>query len=137
MTGPPEPHPTPETARYWELAAEGVLGLQRCRGCASVVHPPRPACPECAQGDLEWFAASGRASLLSYVIVHRPDPAFAERAPYAVVVVELAEGPRMLSNVVGVPQTPEALVLDMPLRVAFEPRGGMSLPVFTPEGTDP
>jgi uncharacterized OB-fold protein len=66
------------------------------------------------------------------VINHRPAPGFEDEAPYAIAVVQLAEGPRMMTSLVGVPATPEALVLDMPLHVTFEQRGDVSLPVFTP-----
>jgi uncharacterized OB-fold protein len=77
------------------------------------------------------FAASGRATLSSYVINHRAAPGF--EAPYSIAVVALEEGPRMLSNVVGCPQTPEALVLDMPLEVVFEPVSDeIALPLFRP-----
>ena len=77
------------------------------------------------------FAASGRATLASYVINYRPHPAWDE--PYSIAIVELEEGPRMMSNVVGCPQTPEALQLDMPLQVAFEVLDEeISLPLFTP-----
>ena len=81
---------------------------------------------------MEWFAASGDATLYSYVINHRPAPGFEADGPYAIAVVQLAEGPRLMTNIVGVPPTPEALVLDMPLRVTFEQRGPISLPVFAP-----
>ena len=85
------------------------------------------------------FQATGRATLYSYVINHRPHPAF--DGPYAIAVVELEEGPRMMTNIVETPQTPEALQLDMPLQVTFTkitqkgPRGGtaeISLPHFKP-----
>ena len=84
---------------------------------------PRPICPSCGSGDVEWFTASGRATLYSYVINHRPAPGFEADAPYAIAVVQLAEGPRMMTNLVGVDPTPEALQLDMELRVVFERRG--------------
>ena len=76
--------------------------------------------------------ASGRGTLYSYVINHRAAPGFADDAPYAIAVVQLEEGPRMMSNILGLPATPEALVLDMPLQVTFEPRGNVSLPQFKP-----
>jgi uncharacterized OB-fold protein len=77
------------------------------------------------------FAASGRATLSSYVINYRPHPAWDE--PYSIAIVELEEGPRMMSNVVGCPQTPEALQLDMPLQVTFEVLDEeISLPLFSP-----
>jgi hypothetical protein len=127
------PVPTPETKPYWDGCAAGELRIQRCTDCGAPYFYPRPICPSCHSGNVEWFTASGKATLYSYVINHRPAPGFEEEAPYAIAVVQLAEGPRLMTNLVGVPSTPEALVLDMPLRVAFERRGDISLPVFTPE----
>jgi hypothetical protein len=89
-------------------------------------------CPHCGSFNVEWFTASGDATLYSYVINHRPAPGFEAAAPYAIAVVQLAEGPRMMTSIVGVPNTPEALELDMPLRVRFEKRGEVTLPVFGP-----
>jgi len=77
------------------------------------------------------FKASGKAILYSYVISHRPAPGFTP--PFAVAVVELEEGPRMMSNIRDCAQTPEALQLDMPLEVAFEVLDDqITLPVFHP-----
>ena len=139
MTTPPAkakpkaaPVPTPETQPYWDAAAAGELRIQRCADCGIAYFYPRPICPSCGSGNVEWFTASGRATLYSYVINHRPAPGFEADAPYAIAVVQLAEGPRMMTNLVGVAPTPEALELDMELRVAFEQRGELSLPVFTP-----
>jgi len=126
------PVPTPETQPYWDGAAAGELRIQRCVDCGTPYFYPRPICPSCGSGSVEWFTASGQATLYSYVINHRPAPGFEDDAPYAIAVVQLAEGPRMMTSLVGVPATPEALVLDMPLRVTFEQRGDVSLPVFTP-----
>ncbi len=75
--------------------------------------------------------AGGKAKLFSYVIHHRPAPGFTP--PYAIAVVELDEGPRMMTNIVGCPQTPDALVLDMPLEVTFEKQTEqITLPFFKP-----
>jgi uncharacterized OB-fold protein len=79
------------------------------------------------------FTASGKAILWSYVIHHRKVPGFTP--PYAIAVVQLAEGPRMMTNIVGCPQTPEALLLDMPLEVVFEKQNDdITLPLFRPVG---
>jgi len=126
------PVPTPETQPYWDGCAAGELRIQRCLDCGKPYFYPRPLCPSCGSGRVEWFTASGQATLYSYVINHRPATGFEDDVPYAIAVVELAEGPRMMTSVRGVPATPEALVLDMPLRVAFEQRGDFWLPVFTP-----
>jgi uncharacterized protein len=127
----PVPQPTPETQPFWDGCARGELLLQRCNDCGKPYFYPRPVCPECGSTDVGWFTASGRATLYSYVINHRPARGFEDDGPYAIAVVELAEGPRMMTNIVGVPNTPEDLVLDMELQVTFERRGEISLPVFT------
>ena len=125
------PKPTPETAHYWEGARAGELRLQRCDDCAHVYFPPRPFCPGCSSRAVSVFTASGKGSLASYVINERPHPAF--DGPYAIAMVALDESPRMMSNIVDCEQTPEALVLDMPLQVRFENLNGeISLPVFAP-----
>ena len=130
----PLPVPTPETRHYWDGAREGELRLQRCVDHGHVYFPPRPFCPECSSREIEVFRASGRGTLYSYVINQRPGPGF--EPPYAIAVVELEEGPRMMTNIVDTPQTPEALVLDMPVEVAFEPvTDEVTLPVFRPAAT--
>jgi uncharacterized protein len=127
----PLPVPTPETMHFWDGTKSGELRLQRCDDCRHVYFPPRPFCPRCASPKVSTIKASGRAKLYSYVIHHRPAPGFTP--PYAIAVVELAEGPRMMTNIVGCPQTPEALELDMPLAVVFEKQtDAITLPLFRP-----
>lgn len=126
------PTPTPETAPYWEGARAGELRIQRCRACAQAYFYPRPYCPQCGSADVEWFVASGRATLASYIISERAAPGF--DAPYAIAIVELEEGPRMMTNIVEAEPTPERLVLDMALEVRFEDRGEITVPVFAPAG---
>lgn len=128
------PTPTPETRHYWEGAKAGELRLQRCDACETAYFPPRPFCPECGSRKVSVFKASGKATLHSYVINHLPAPGFS--GPFAIAVVKLAEGPTMMSNILDCPQTPEALVLDMPLEVTFETlTDEISLPQFKPAGS--
>jgi len=127
----PLPKPTPETAHFWEGTLAGELRLQRCDDCAHVYFPPRPFCPACSSRSVSVFAASGRGVLDSYVISHRPHPAF--DGPYSIALVRLEEGPRLMTNIVGCEQTPDALVLDMPVRVTFETASEtIALPLFEP-----
>lgn len=129
----PIPVPTPETEHFWEGTRKGELRLQRCDDCDRVYFPPRPFCPACSSRSVSVFAASGRGRLDSYVINERAHPAF--EGPYAIALVALAEGPRMMSNIIDCPQTPEALELDMPLEVSFEAVSEeISLPLFRPVG---
>ncbi|MCG5215030.1 Zn-ribbon domain-containing OB-fold protein [Streptosporangium sp. KLBMP 9127] len=130
----PVPKPTPDTQPFWDGTAAGELRVQRCAACSRHCFYPRPSCPACGSGELEWITASGRATLYSYVINHRPAPGFEDDGPYAIAVVELEEGVRMMTNIVGVEITPENLELDMPLQVVFEKRGDMHLPLFEPTG---
>lgn len=127
------PVPTPETEHYWEGTRQGELRLQRCGACGDAYFPPRPFCPACGSRDVSVFAASGRGTLLSYTIHHRRVPGFAP--PYSIAVVKLAEGPQMMTNIVDCEQTPDALVLDMPVKVKFEQlTDEISVPVFAPAG---
>lgn len=131
----PLPVPTPETQHYWDGAKAGELRLQRCKDCSKTYFPPRPFCPECASRSVEVFKASGKGKLYSYIINHRPAPGFEDEAPYAIAVVELEEGPRLMSNIVECGQTPEALQLDMALEVTFEKIDeDITLPKFKPAG---
>jgi uncharacterized OB-fold protein len=126
------PQPTPETKHFWDGCKNGALRLQRCRACGHTYFPPRPFCPKCASAEVEVYTASGKAVLWSYIINHRPRPDIGTE-PYAVALVKLDEGPLMLTNIVECPQTPEALQLDMPLRVAFAKQtDDITLPFFTP-----
>ena len=110
----------------------GELRLQRCTDCGHSYFPPRAFCPKCASRDVEVYAASGKATLYSYVINHRPRKDMGTE-PHSIAVVELAEGPRMMTNIVGCPQTPEALQLDMPVQVTFQKESDdISLPLFEP-----
>jgi len=126
------PDPTPETRHFWEGCKAGELRLQRCCACAMTYFPPRPFCPGCTSRDVEVFAASGKATLYSYVINHRPRPDMGKE-PHSIAIITLEEGPRMLTNIVNCPQTPEALQLDMPLQVLFEPQNDeITLALFEP-----
>lgn len=129
----PLPQPTPETQHFWDGCKQGDLMLQRCRDCSTVYFPPRPFCPSCSSRSVETCKASGKGRLYSYIINNRPHPAWSE--PYAIAAVKLDEGPVLMSNIVGCPQTPEALVLDMPLEVTFEKQNDeITLPLFKPAG---
>jgi len=137
MSTPPSAAPrralpvaTPETQHFWAGTAAGEFCLQRCRACGDAYFPPQPWCPHCASDDVEVFAASGEATLYSYVISQLAAPGF--EAPYVIAVVTLAEGPQVLTNLVGVAAEPDALPLDLPLVVEFESVGDVALPVFRP-----
>lgn len=90
------------TRAYWDAAAAGRLLIRRCGACARAHHYPREFCPYCWSEDVTWEDASGLATLYTWSVVHRNDlPPFGERTPYVAAVVDLAEGPRMSTEVVG------------------------------------
>lgn len=125
------PEPTPETAEFWSGASNGELRLPHCRACGRFYFYPRPFCRYCASDDVDWQVASGRGRLVSYVINYRPVPGLEGPDPRVVALVELDEGPRMLTNIVGVAPDPDHLPLDAAVEVVFEPIGGeQAVPVF-------
>ncbi|WP_020500807.1 Zn-ribbon domain-containing OB-fold protein [Sciscionella marina] len=124
------PIATPDTAPFWEATSRGELALPRCRSCLTYIFYPRSHCPSCFSRELDWTVLSGMASLHSFVIAHLPAPGF--DPPYVIAIVELAEGPRMMTNIVGVEPSPESLELDMALQVVFELQGDVMVPRFRP-----
>jgi uncharacterized OB-fold protein len=114
------PQPDLETQPFWDAAREGKLLIKQCNACGEHHFYPRPFCPKCWSGDVEWVEASGRASLYTWSVVHRNDlPPFGERVPYVAAVVDLAEGPRMMTNVVDCEF--DALQIGMALHAVFHP----------------
>lgn len=108
------PAPAGLNAELYAFWARGELRLQRCASCHAWRHPPRYRCAKCGSADFGWELASGRGRVFSWTITHRPvDPAF--EPPYAVVVVELEEGPRLVGNLAGIELT--ELRLDLPVVV--------------------
>ncbi|MEU6224810.1 OB-fold domain-containing protein [Streptomyces sp. NPDC047042] len=126
------------TRPYWDAAAGGRLLLRRCGACGRAHHYPREFCPYCWSEDVVWETASGLATLYTWSVVHRNDlPPFGERTPYVAAVVDLDEGPRMMTEVVtGVEGSVVGggaegeLRVGMGLEVAF--REGV--PIFRPRG---
>ncbi|MBD3010689.1 Zn-ribbon domain-containing OB-fold protein [Streptomyces sp. 5-10] len=127
------------TRPYWDAAAEGRLLIRRCGGCGRAHHYPREFCPYCWSANVAWEAASGAASLYTWSVVHRNDlPPFGARVPYTAAVVDLAEGPRMMTELIEVPEGGPRV--GMRLRVAFRGAGAAEaaegdapvVPVFRP-----
>ncbi len=128
----PLPEVTPQMAPFWEAARRHQLLVQRCRGCGTLRFPARDICSRCLSRDAEWTPVSGRGTVFSFAVMHQVyHPGFAAEVPYAVVVVELEEGPRMLSNVVGCPVG--EITVGMPVEVVFEDvSADVTLPKFRP-----
>lgn len=117
------------TEPYWSAAARGVFLLPKCRSCGRFHHHPRPWCPYCWSSDLGWDQPSGRGSVVTYSVVYQPpSPGF--DVPYVLAVVRLAEGPRLMCNIVDV--DPADVCCELPVEVTFEPRGEVAVPQFRP-----
>ncbi|WP_432033080.1 Zn-ribbon domain-containing OB-fold protein [Streptomyces antibioticus] len=113
------------TRVYWDAAAEGRLLIRRCADCGRAHHYPREFCPYCWSESVTWENASGRATLYTWSVVHRNDlPPFGGRTPYVAAVVDLAEGPRMSTEVVDVREPRAGMVLEVRFREG--------VPVFGP-----
>jgi uncharacterized protein len=126
------PTPDAETEPFWQAAREGTLLIRRCNVCGEAHFYPRPFCPRCWSPDVRWEEASGRATLYTWSVVHQNDlPPFAERVPYVAAVVDLEEGPRMMTNVVDCGH--DALEVRMHVEVTFRPiSDDVTIPVFRP-----
>ncbi len=128
----PVPVPSPESRPFWEAAKEHRLLIPRCKACEKFWFPPSRLCPHCLSADTAWETVSGHAKIFSFVVFHRVyHPAFAGEVPYVVAIVELDEGPRMLTNIVGI--APDQVSCNMPVQVAFDDVSDeVAIPKFTP-----
>jgi uncharacterized OB-fold protein len=126
------PTPDLESQPFWDAAREGKLLIKKCNACGQAYFYPRPFCPDCWSDDTEWLEASGRATLYTWSVVRRNDlPPFNERVPYVTAIVDLEEGPRMMTNVVDCDL--DGLSVGMPLVVSFRRETDeISSPVFRP-----
>ena len=113
------PTPDEETAPFWDGVNADTLLIKHCTACGRFHFYPRPFCPHCWSTDVEWFVASGRATLYTWSVVYNNDlPPFSERLPYVAALVNLEEGPRMMTNVVDCPF--DELEADMALEVVYD-----------------
>jgi uncharacterized protein len=131
MPAKPRPQPDELSRPFWEAARQGRLLIQRCAACARHQWYPRPLCLACGARGLEWAEASGRAVVHTFSVVRRtPNREFSEELPYVFAIVELEEGVRMATRLVGT--APEQVRCELPVRARFPPAGedGLVLPVF-------
>jgi len=93
-----------ENREFWESARQNELKMQKCSECGHIRYPISHVCPKCLSEGFAWQKLSGEGEILSYIVFHQKySPAFADDLPYNVALIELKEGPRMYSNIVGVP----------------------------------
>lgn len=129
---PPFPAPVPneENQPFWDALKRGELRLQACTSCGAFQHPPRPMCGDCGSMERTWKQVSGRGTVYSFIVTHQAiHPSYEGFTPFASVLVELDEGPRMTTNLTDV--APEEIVIGMPVQVVFEPLSDeITLPLF-------
>jgi uncharacterized OB-fold protein len=112
------PVPDGDTAPYWDAAKQHRLVIQRCSDCARAIFYPRSVCPHCMSDRIAWIDASGRGTIYSYTVVHRAPPQFTDSAPYVVALIDLAEGVRLMSNIVDC--SPTAVRIGAAVEVTFD-----------------
>lgn len=128
----PQPKPMPWSKGFWDAAAQGRLVLKACLDCGHVDHPPYLYCTKCGSTNSQWRPASGKAQLVAYAVnTYGVPAAFIESLPYVLAIIELPEGPRMISNIVDCAH--DELRNGMTLEVVFEPQEGqVVLPKWRP-----
>ena len=126
----PLPQPSIETQPFWAAVQERRLLMPKCDRCGTYRFPPSLECRVCGSQDYTWSPVSGRGTVFSFVVYRRAwRAAFRDRLPYVVAVIQLEEGPRIVSNVVGTPV--EEVECEMPVAVVFEEvRDGYLIPKF-------
>lgn len=122
------PRPGPDDAWFWEGARQGQLLLRQCGSCGRLQHPPTPVCPACAATSWTTLPAAGRGSVYAWLLSHHPTEP--DAGPRIVVLVELAEGVRLVSNLVDV--APEDVHNGMEVEACFVDYDGVVLPQFRP-----
>ncbi len=110
---------TKEAQPFWDATAAGQFVLPRCAECSTTIWYPKGFCPSCASLSIEWIRASGNATVYSFSITRKGAGVWAEHSPYVIAYVELAEGPRVLTNIVGC--AVEDVRIGMAVRVVFDP----------------
>lgn len=129
----PTPPPLVTTANkdFWDATAQGRFQLQRCADCNIVLWFPRRQCSSCWNENLTTFDASGKGVVYSFTIVRKGSMAYAESAPFVIAYVELEEGPRVMTNIVGC--DPASVTVGMPVDMVFHDTGaGNALYRFQP-----
>ncbi|MCU1463742.1 MAG: Zn-ribbon OB-fold protein [Acidimicrobiales bacterium] len=124
------PDVTADVLPFWDGAATDRLVIPRCRDCATFVWYPRAMCPECHSVDVAWVEVSGGGTIYSFTISHRAAGAWADHVPYVIAYVELDEGPRVLTNIVGADL--DALRIGDPVTPVFHAAGATKVLRFTP-----
>ncbi len=123
----------PDTREFWQATANREFRYQQCANCGTVVWHPRAHCTGCTNGDLQWQTASGLGNVYSFSVVRQSyHPFFRNLVPYVVAYVDLDEGPRFLTNVVGVADPGEDVHIGQRVRVVWEAHDEFNIPLVEP-----
>jgi uncharacterized protein len=127
--------PEQDSEYFWEGTKQGELRYQKCDACGAVVFYPRAHCTKCGSENLSWQVSSGLGTVYTYSVVRQNrSPAFADLGAYAVAYVDLDEGFRMMSGIIGVANPTTDISIGMRVKVEFEPQesGEYPVPLFRP-----
>jgi len=127
----PIPEPDADSRQFWEACKEKRFIVQRCTECLTPRYPPSHFCPHCRSTSTEWIESAGEGSIYSWIVVQHPIPRelYGDEVPYVVALIELNEGVRIASNIIGC--DPEDIEASAPVKVVFEEaREGVVLPKF-------
>ena len=127
-----EPPLDPDLRTFWEGTREKQLLIPTCRSCGKAFWYPRPTCPHCLSADIDWRPSTGAGEVAAVSVMHRPaNPFMSDKVPYAVVLVDLDDGVRLMSNTTGVDAT--AVTVGMRVSLTWEPlTDGRNLWLFEP-----
>jgi uncharacterized OB-fold protein len=125
--------PEPDTQTFWQATREHRLVYQRCAACGAVVFYPRQHCTRCGGDRLQWQAAAGEGTIYTFTLIRQNGhPFFKERLPYVLALVDLDEGFRLMTHVVGVDDPDRDVHVGQRVRLDWEDQGELALPVFRP-----
>ena len=130
----PLPVPDPLTKHYWDSVKSHAMQIQKCAACAKFVFYPRSVCPHCGSRDLHWTAVSGKGKVYGFAISYQKSmPGFGAEVPYTIATVELEEGVRLMTNLVGIAPDPAQIKVGMDVVVQYDDvTEAVTLPKFRP-----
>jgi hypothetical protein len=122
-----------DTREFWEGTKQREFRYQQCNNCDEVVFYPRRHCTACTSGELIWKVSTGKGTVYTFSVVRQSyHPFFRSKVPYAVAWVDLEEGPRILSNIVGIDDPLSDVSIGMAVQVEWEEHEKVNIPLFKP-----
>ena len=120
-----------DTEAFWAATREKAFKYQQCKACHTVIFYPRSHCTGCTHGELEWKQSSGNGTVYSFSIVRQSyHPFFRNQVPYVVAWIDMDEGPRILSNIVGLNESKQTVTIGQKVTLEWEEHDSLSIPLF-------